>query len=84
MLASEVATEHGDLEQIGGNGPVLDARRGACCIDAAERRDFSRGKNCLRFRLGPFPCRHGKENIHQLTAIRASSNPVVVQIIQPE
>src|SRR5690606_1089948 len=27
VFASKVATEHGDLDQIGGKGPTLDARR---------------------------------------------------------
>lgn len=40
MVAGEVAAEHGDLEQIGGEGPAQDARLGACRVDAVKRRDF--------------------------------------------
>ena len=61
MVAGKVAAEHGDLEQVGSEGPAQDTRFGACRVDAVDCRDFGAGEDFLRRGLGPCPCVHGEE-----------------------
>jgi hypothetical protein len=61
VVAGEVAAEHGDLEQIGGEGSAQDTRSGLRRVDAIKRRDFDWGEDCLRRRLWLCCCGHGEE-----------------------